>query len=63
MRLDDFIMRRYWVEVLLDDGEEYGCAEDAYTPDQAEEFAIDDCKRAGLNPVSISSTTEEGVFA
>jgi hypothetical protein len=49
--VNDFTIHRYWIDVLLDDGSEMGCAEEAHDPKQAVKYAIETCLRWGKNPV------------
>ena len=52
-------IKNYWVEVLLDDGSSWGCAEEGYGPVQAIMNAFDSCRRQGLKPTKAESITEE----
>lgn len=54
---DDLIMKRYWVEMLLDDGEAWGGPADAHDYAGAEIEAIQDARCNGLRPVEVVSVT------
>jgi hypothetical protein len=46
-------LNRYWVELLCDDGETYGYAEDAETESEAEELARETALHHGKKPVDL----------
>lgn len=43
----------YWVEVLLEDGEQYGAVVEGYDEEEAFQNAEQDAREHGLRPVSI----------